>query len=326
LPVGARGNDGIVELAIDAREDPRFWSHADRYWNARGGSHTDGGAFIFTVHANGNGPAKLQCTDKFGRAIRTGAPQKPYDGRATALRTDMALPDVPVDELFAWAKGQLPAWDYPNLLAFLKALERTADNGDDRRRALEVLTLLMDRRYPTGAMRRSSLLALFDQSLGAIVESVRRAPSEAYVFVNDCSSMPSPSGQAQTVILDARGFAAEGERSLARKIVGLYQRGFRNFMLAHVKGHRFIANGLGAGTKGVHIDVYGSSGDYLASGIDGAEVVVHGDAQDQLAQIMKDGTLVVYGSCRPDVSLCRQRWARIRAGERSRASPHQRRR
>jgi integrase/recombinase XerD len=29
--------------------------------------------------------------------------------------------------------------------------------------------------------------------------------------------------------------------------------------------------------------------------------------------------------CRPDVSLCRQRWARIRAGERSWASPHQRR-
>lgn len=44
------------------------------------------------------------------------------------------------------------------------------------------------------------------------------------------------------------------------------------------------------------MDVYGSSGDYLASGIDGAEVFVHGDAQDQLAQIMKDGKLVVYGS------------------------------
>jgi hypothetical protein len=41
--------------AIDAtlrglsREDPRFSPVADRYWNARGGSSTDGGAFIFTV-------------------------------------------------------------------------------------------------------------------------------------------------------------------------------------------------------------------------------------------------------------------------------------
>jgi glutamate synthase domain-containing protein 3 len=45
----------------------------------------------------------------------------------------------------------------------------------------------------------------------------------------------------------------------------------------------------------VRIDVYGSSGDYLASGIDGAEIHVHGNAQDQLAQIMKAGKLVVYG-------------------------------
>jgi len=43
----------------------------------------------------------------------------------------------------------------------------------------------------------------------------------------------------------------------------------------------------------VRIDMYGSSGDYLASGIDGAEIVVHGSAQDQVAQIMKDGSLVV---------------------------------
>jgi glutamate synthase domain-containing protein 3 len=287
-----------IDAALEslAREDPRFWSHADRYWNARGGSHTDGGAFIFTVHAEGNGQAELRCTDKFGRGIQSGVVQKPYDGRATAVRTDTALPSLPADELFAWVKEKLPGWDYGNLLAFLKALERAAASNDERRRALEVVTLLMDRRYRTGGMRRSSLLSLFDQSLGAIVESVRQSPCAAFAFVDDCSSIPRPSGQAQTVVLDARGFAVEGECSLARNIVGLYQRGFRDFILAYVKGHRFIANGLGADAKGVHIHVYGSSGDYLASGIDGVEVVVHGDAQDQLAQIMKDGTLVVYGS------------------------------
>ena len=32
-----------------AKEDPRFCPVADKYWNARGGSSTDGGAFIFTV-------------------------------------------------------------------------------------------------------------------------------------------------------------------------------------------------------------------------------------------------------------------------------------
>ncbi|MGD8255848.1 MAG: hypothetical protein PVF48_15750, partial [Syntrophobacterales bacterium] len=45
----------------------------------------------------------------------------------------------------------------------------------------------------------------------------------------------------------------------------------------------------------VRIDVYDSSGDYLASGIDGLDIYVHGNAQDQLGQIMKRGKLVIYG-------------------------------
>jgi glutamate synthase domain-containing protein 1/glutamate synthase domain-containing protein 3 len=301
-----------------AREDSRFWSHADLYWNARGGSHTDGGAFIFTVQAAGAaglagadaasvtqpGPAgaptsrgaTLICTDKFGRRIELGALQKPYDPRATAGQAVIALPDLTTGELFAWVKGQMPGWGYESLQGFLKAVERSAGNDDDRRRALGVLTLLMDHRYPTGSMRRSCLLSLFDSSLAAIVESIHQSPSEAYEFVSAGNPLPSRSGGAPTVVVDARGFAPEGQNSLARVIVRLYERGFRQFIVAHACGHRFIANGLGAGSAGVRIDVYGSSGDYLASGIDGAEVAVHGDAQDQLAQIMKDGKLVVYGS------------------------------
>ena len=62
-----------------AKEDPRFGTVADRYWNARGGSYTDGGSFIFTVAPNGNGEWKLTCTDKFGREIDVPAHQKPYD-------------------------------------------------------------------------------------------------------------------------------------------------------------------------------------------------------------------------------------------------------
>ena len=279
-----------------ASEDPRFWTHADLYWNARGGSHTDGGAFIFTVEPDRNGATQLTCTDKFGRAIRIDAIQKPYAAQATALRADLAFPDLPTDELFSWVKEQLLDWDYESLLAFLQTLERAAKRDQDRRRAWEVLTLLMDRRYPTGTMRRSCLLSLYDQSLEALVRSIRESPSGAYVFVSEPNSLPSPSAPVQTVVIHAGGLAAEGKDSLARVIVQLYQRGFRNFLATHVRGHRFIANGLGPDTQGVRIDVYGSSGDYLASGIDGAEVFVHGDAQDQLAQIMKAGKLVVYGS------------------------------
>ena len=89
---------------------------------------------------------------------------------------------------------------------------------------------------------------------------------------------------------------AEGDlHALVREVQRLYARGFTRFIVFNTRGHRFIANGLGTGTKGVRIDVYGSPGDYLASGLDGLEIHLHNNGQDQLAQIMKAGKLVVYG-------------------------------
>ena len=60
-------------LASLAAEDPRICPVADKYWNARGGSHTDGGAFIFTISDDPDSPGKkrMVCTDKFGREVKT---------------------------------------------------------------------------------------------------------------------------------------------------------------------------------------------------------------------------------------------------------------
>ena len=71
--------------------------------------------------------------------------------------------------------------------------------------------------------------------------------------------------------------------------------GWKHFIVYGYKGQRFTGCGFGLETDGVRIDVYDSSGDYLASGIDGMEIHVHGNAQDQLGQIMKRGKLVVHG-------------------------------
>lgn len=286
-----------IDAALESlsREDERFWARADRYWNARGGSHTDGGAFIFTVQPRGEGRAKLVCTDKFGRTIIVNTAKLPHKAKSYTPKQAMSWPDASANELFTWVKERLPQWDYSDLLAFLKGLERSAHQDCDRSRAIETLTLLMDRRYPTGKIRRSCLLSLLDGGLAAIVDSIRKEPSQSYVYTSVEGPQPDPKDEEQTLVIDARGFPPEGERSLALEIVRQYRRGFRRFLIAHAKGHRFIANGLGSNTHGVRIDVYGSSGDYLASGIDGAEVYVHGSAQDQLAQIMKDGKLVVYG-------------------------------
>src|SRR5216683_5984727 len=58
-------NAVLGRLQEDGRIPSRF---ADSYWNARGGSHTDGGAFLFSVK-DGEDGKELECADKFGREI-----------------------------------------------------------------------------------------------------------------------------------------------------------------------------------------------------------------------------------------------------------------
>lgn len=48
-----------------ASEDRRVCPVADQYWNARGGSHTDGGAFLFSVDYGHDSPAALHGSNKF---------------------------------------------------------------------------------------------------------------------------------------------------------------------------------------------------------------------------------------------------------------------
>jgi glutamate synthase domain-containing protein 3 len=151
-----------------------------------------------------------------------------------------------------------------------------------------LLTLLLDRRYPTGKLRRSSLLALVDEALERTFASVADAECDAY-----CAGGGAPDGR--TTVLDARRFDIEGPRSLAIAVADMMRGGWRRFLIYGCHGHRFIANAFGPDSDDIRIDVYGSSGDYLGSGLDGARVVVHGNGQDQLGQILKAGELVVHG-------------------------------
>src|SRR5438309_10931576 len=58
-------NAVLGRLQEDGRTPSRF---ADSYWNARGGSHTDGGAFLFRVK-DGEDGKELECADKLEREI-----------------------------------------------------------------------------------------------------------------------------------------------------------------------------------------------------------------------------------------------------------------
>jgi glutamate synthase domain-containing protein 1/glutamate synthase domain-containing protein 3 len=282
-------------LSSLAAEDARFWSRPDLVWNARGGSHTDGGAFIFDVQRDGDGSAELICTDKFGRRIRLADDLEPYRPAVHRATPSPVTIEGPSTQLFAQVVAKLPCWTYSQVGGFLADLTESLESDASRRLALETLTLLLDRRYPTGRMRRSSLLSLYDESLERLFNGVCSRSSAEFLGCGHTDDIPPASSPRQWLVMDARGFEPEGPASLARAVVEAVHRGFHFVMVVNTRGHRFIGAGLGPDTTGVRIEVYGSSGDYLASGIDGAEVIVHGSAQDQLAQIMKSGRLVIHG-------------------------------
>jgi len=184
---------------------------------------------------------------------------------------------------------------------FCRLMEELAAEGDEGRAlAIEVLTLLHDRRYNTGAKKRSSVLAMLEGSLYAIFRAVPllgegRPGRYQHLDWESRRRLRGPENGERILVLDVRDFPSEGGSSAARFIVEAYRRGWRHFIVFDFRGQRFCACGLGPATEGVRIDVYGSAGDYLGSGLDGAEVYVHGSAQDQVAQILKSGKLVIHG-------------------------------
>lgn len=294
--------------AIDATlhslssEDPRFCPIADKYWNARGGSHTDGGAFIFTIEDKGDGGKRLISSDKFGRVIEI-----PKDDTVkmevvtvssfASLKDKIHKPFA----LFKEIKENLKDWNYDTFRQFCSHLVSLAKESDTyKEAAIEVLTLLNDRRYNPGNKKRSWLLHIIREALHQIFASTpmlseNMATCFQLIDWQTRDKLRSPKANEKTLIIHAKDFPPEGENCDARLIVEAYNLGWRRFIIYGYKGQRFCGCGLGPKTEGVRIDVYGSSGDYLASGIDGLQIYVHGNAQDQLGQIMKSGKLVVYG-------------------------------
>jgi glutamate synthase domain-containing protein 1/glutamate synthase domain-containing protein 3 len=291
-----------------AREDPRFCPVADKYWNARGGSHTDGGAFIFSI-ADENGKKRLSCTDKFGRPVKIEVGKVRCDiakpGSIPSLSTDTRrslgewLRAGDANAIFAHVVSQLPVWPASGLREFCATLVQAAE-GAAKTTALEALTLLLDRRYPTGNKSKSSVLAVIEDTLQQLLDAcplIGDAGTGPYRRIDweSRKRVAPPRAGETTLVVNAERFPPEGDECDAVTEREAYQAGWKRFIVYRLRGQRFTGVGLGPNTEGVRIDVYGSSGDYLASGMDGEHIFVHGNAQDQLGQIAKRGRLVIYG-------------------------------
>ncbi len=278
-----------VTLASIAGEDGRFWSCADHYWSARGGSHTDGGAFLFSLERK-EGKLALDCTDKFGTSIMAKIDNKEKREKTKAI--NLEAPEAIVGMSL---RGRLAHCHQRDAQLLLDATVGNINTMAEAEKILADLTLLLDSAYPLSMVRRSWLRSAITSKLKAVFQLLGALAPEHYSLISFYEEIATPKSAKSTLIIDAKEFASEGEFSLSRKIVEMHRRGFRNFVLFNCLGHRFLGSGLGPNTHDVNIDIYGSSGDYVSSGIDGAVIQVHGSAQDQAAQIMKEGTLVIHG-------------------------------
>lgn len=299
-----------------AKEDQRICPVADRYWNARGGSYTDGGAFLFNLEKGKGNELRMTCTDKFGRPVPMPKAKQSCDFTRDVAAKDVgwglphqkgpggASPTLPTDAvgLFEYIRNGIQTWSFETFRGVCRALSQHGASPEHTATAIGAFTLLNDRRYPTGGKKRSHVLHIIRTELDRLFRSLPKITATdpslgAYRLIDlqTAKALREPARGETTLVIDSAGFPPEGEGCDSTLLCNAYLKGWRHFITFDLHGQRFHGCGLGPETDDVTIDIYGSSGDYLASGIDGLTITVHGNAQDQLGQISKRGKLVVHG-------------------------------
>ncbi|HEX2719655.1 MAG TPA: hypothetical protein VHM71_01780, partial [Candidatus Deferrimicrobium sp.] len=230
-------------LASLAGEDPRFTPVADLYWNARGGSFTDGGAFLLTVSPT-NGHYGMRVANKFGGTVSTVSDQihcnlsvppvaSPQTDEETAT-FERCVRDGDSEGLFSHFLKRLPAMDFDSLRWFVdRWADRTAAGAPAL--GIDALTQCLDRRYPTGGKKRSSLLTILRSGLERIFERQppcddERTGTHVRVTMETRHRLRGPRPGETTLLIDARGFSPEGENCDAVLAVKAHQFGWRRLV------------------------------------------------------------------------------------------------
>ncbi len=303
-------------LASLSSEDNRFRPVADMYWNARGGSYSDGGAFAMNVvpsngSAGSNGHYSMQVTNKFGLPVTVPQNQVAYKPTAElktpseqererdAAEIQRAIESNNPVVIFEYFRDSLAEMTYDRLRWFV---DETAKRSGESNPLLgiQALTLCLDRQYPTGEKKRSSILTILRDGLGKIFESQPLLTDTAESTCRRVNweireDLREPRPGERVLLIDARGFTPEGPTCDAKLAVDAYQLGWKWLIHYNTRGTRFHAAGFGPSSDGLRVDCYDNPGDYLGSGLDGLEALVHCNAQDQLCQIAKRGKIVIYG-------------------------------
>ena len=296
-----------------AAEDKRFCPIADKYWNARGGSASDGGAFSFTLKDSGkkDGSKVLVTENKFKEILKTTENKEHYDAsielprcvdaQRISNRIQKDFESDNIEDLKKFCVTKMAEWDFSSVKHVCTELAAMANENDANKiKAIKILTHLNDKIFSTGNKKRNSVLQIVRQHLTHIFDSTpcldeNTGRLHAHIDFATRDSLRAPEGNEKILVVNAREFEPEGDNCDARVLNRAYRLGWETFICYGYRGQRFTGCGFGKGTEKVKIDVYDNSGDYLASGIDGMQINVHGNGQDQIGQIMKTGKLVVHG-------------------------------
>ena len=268
--------DGAVQIgliasekqAIDATlqsiasEDSRVCPVADRYWNARGGSHTDGGAFQFSVDY-GKNSARLQSTNKFAEPIWI-----PFDAEKEKPVTPFSLPPS-VDELTRLR--DLPGLQQTPRKWFVASVEEAIDQCLDQ----------MEYHRITFESRKNLKSPV--QTMDTLVIDARGFAPEG----RDSLSLYLVRAY-QLGLRDVIVYRCSGHRFIG---CGLQQS---DGLRLHIYGSSgdYLASGL----DGAEIYVHGNAQDQLGQIFHRGKLVVYGDVGQTFFYGAKGGTAFVMGN------------------------------
>lgn len=276
-------NIGLVaseKQAIDAtlrslhEEDGRFFPYADIYWNARGGSYTDGGAFVFTVKDD-----ELTITDKFGRKIST---EKEKDCPSVNLSTQTPQDEELSEKVTEFTGIIDKRWRVP-----IKDRAKVLTNAE---KFLNKIFLSLPERE-----QDTIHLHLTDWSSKG---SLNPPQSEQEVLVVNCEEFPSEGGESIS------RFIIKANQLGWKNIITFNWRGQRFCGCGlgtgsdDVRIDVFGSSGdyLGSGLDGVEIAVHENAQDQVGQIMKSGKLVVYGDVGQTFMYGAKGGEAYVLGN------------------------------
>lgn len=276
-------NIGLVaseKQAIDAtlrslhEEDKRFLPYADFYWNARGGSYTDGGAFVFTVREG-----ELTITDKFGRKIST---EKEKDCLSVNLSTQ-----TPQDE------------DLPEKVTEFTGIidKRWIVPIKDRARVLTEAEKYLNGIFLSLAERERDTIHLHFTDWSH-KSSLSPPHSQQEVLVVNCEEFPSEGGQSiSRFIIKAnqlgwKNFITFNWRG--QRFCGCGLGADSNDVRIDVFGSS--GDYLGSGLDGAEIAVHENAQDQVGQIMKSGKLIIYGDVGQTFMYGAKGGEAYVLGN------------------------------